>query len=298
MILNLTHWTVRYSTKNCVPRFRWLKLLAFSFQPQRGDPVIRSSKWAIDVLSTLHIALIWLKFSDWRRYVFENASCSQLIWFCAGIRTGLLKCDHDIQIPWHSPGKARRNAYFWAWQEIWCRGTKGWKNSTFIGFEAYLQRRFVFDRRSIIQAMTAGIQFRRMSLPTIGWAFNFFPPTHYHASDFICWPCCPFITFAITYPSWSYSTDECLKSAVLLPDVLADQEWSHSYAPNHTAFNKLTRFPKSVFHYLEKPEAAMIRERFAIGMLASGSVSEAYAVITGTSIYWDLEWTNSFYFIV
>ncbi|KAF8815777.1 S-adenosyl-L-methionine-dependent methyltransferase [Phlegmacium glaucopus] len=75
-------------------------------------------------------------------------------------------------------------------------------------------------------------------------------------------------------------TDECLKSAVLLPDVLADQEWSHSYAPNHTAFNKLIRSPEPAFHYLEKPEGAMIRERFAIGMMAFGSVSEAYAVIT------------------
>jgi len=73
--------------------------------------------------------------------------------------------------------------------------------------------------------------------------------------------------------------DECLKSAVYLPDVLGDKEWGHSYAPNHTAFNKYIGSSESLFQYLEKPEGTMIRERFGIGMMALGSVSDAYAVI-------------------
>jgi hypothetical protein len=47
----------------------------------------------------------------------------------------------------------------------------------------------------------------------------------------------------------TYSTDECLKSAVLLSDVLADKEWGPSYAPDKTAFNKYSGFPDTYFKY-------------------------------------------------
>jgi len=74
-------------------------------------------------------------------------------------------------------------------------------------------------------------------------------------------------------------TNEGLKSAVFIPDVLGDKEWSHSYAPNHAPFNKFIRSPETIFQYFEKPEAVMFRERFAVGMIAFSSLSESYAVI-------------------
>ena len=49
-----------------------------------------------------------------------------------------------------------------------------------------------------------------------------------------------------------YSTDECIKSNVLLSDVLADKEWGHSYAANQTAFNKYANYPDPLFIYYDK----------------------------------------------
>ncbi|KAH9483231.1 3-O-methyltransferase 2 [Psilocybe cubensis] len=76
-------------------------------------------------------------------------------------------------------------------------------------------------------------------------------------------------------------TDECQKSTVLLSDVLADKEWGHSYAPNHTAFNKYTGFPDPLFVYYEtdKPKGAERGARFGLGMIGWGTASEAQSVI-------------------
>ena len=49
----------------------------------------------------------------------------------------------------------------------------------------------------------------------------------------------------------NYSTDLGLKSAALLPEVLADSEWGSSYEAHHTAFNKYTGFPGKMFEYFE-----------------------------------------------
>ena len=58
---------------------------------------------------------------------------------------------------------------------------------------------------------------------------------------------------AWAYLHWLYSTstDECVKSAVLLSEVLADKEWGPSYAPHQTAFNKYSGYPDSLFKYFE-----------------------------------------------
>ncbi|KAF9544584.1 S-adenosyl-L-methionine-dependent methyltransferase [Agrocybe pediades] len=76
-------------------------------------------------------------------------------------------------------------------------------------------------------------------------------------------------------------TDECMKSNVLLSDVLADKEWGHSYATNQTAFNKYANYPDPVFVYFEKDQecGAALGERFGLGMIGWGAACEAQAVI-------------------
>jgi hypothetical protein len=76
-------------------------------------------------------------------------------------------------------------------------------------------------------------------------------------------------------------TDEVAKSTILLSDVLADKEWGHSYAPNHTTFNKCSGYPDPLFVYFEgsTPRGAELGARFGLGMMGWGQATEAEAVI-------------------
>ncbi|TFK38230.1 S-adenosyl-L-methionine-dependent methyltransferase [Crucibulum laeve] len=78
-------------------------------------------------------------------------------------------------------------------------------------------------------------------------------------------------------------TDECMKSAALLSETLADPEWGPSYSPSQCAFTRFTKYPKPMFEYfegLDSPEGARRGARFGLGMMAWGSATEAGAVIT------------------
>lgn len=47
------------------------------------------------------------------------------------------------------------------------------------------------------------------------------------------------------------STDENNKSAATLTETLSDPEWGHSYAPEHSPFNRWSKYPKSLFSWFE-----------------------------------------------
>ncbi|KAF8164770.1 S-adenosyl-L-methionine-dependent methyltransferase [Crassisporium funariophilum] len=76
-------------------------------------------------------------------------------------------------------------------------------------------------------------------------------------------------------------TDECYKSTTCLSDTLADKEWGHSYAPEHSPFNKYSKYSKPLFLYFEgdTPEGAKLGARFGLGMMGWGGATEASAVI-------------------
>lgn len=58
------------------------------------------------------------------------------------------------------------------------------------------------------------------------------------------------VTFSHFF-SFDFSTDHVQKSATSLPEVLGDKEWGHSFSPRHTAFNRHSQFPGSLFEYFE-----------------------------------------------
>ena len=60
------------------------------------------------------------------------------------------------------------------------------------------------------------------------------------------------------------STDESQKSAVLISDLLADKEWGHSYAANHSPFNKYSGYPEPIFTYFEKVNSFYILLRHGL----------------------------------
>lgn len=47
------------------------------------------------------------------------------------------------------------------------------------------------------------------------------------------------------------STDENNKSAATLTETLSDPEWGHSYAPEHSPFNRWSKYPNSLFSWFE-----------------------------------------------
>ncbi|KAF9458941.1 S-adenosyl-L-methionine-dependent methyltransferase [Collybia nuda] len=77
--------------------------------------------------------------------------------------------------------------------------------------------------------------------------------------------------------------DENNKSAATLTETLSDPDWGHSCAPEHTAFNKWSKYPASLFSWYEgaTPEGAKQGARFGVGMLGWGKSVEASSVITG-----------------
>lgn len=76
-------------------------------------------------------------------------------------------------------------------------------------------------------------------------------------------------------------TDECHKSSVLLSETLADPDWGFSYQPQHTPFNKYSKYPEPLFLYYEgtTPEGAKLGARFGLGMIGWGVATEASAVV-------------------
>jgi len=74
-------------------------------------------------------------------------------------------------------------------------------------------------------------------------------------------------------------TDENMKSATQIADVLTDPEWGHSYSPTRTGFNKWVGLDKSLFEYFSgaTPEGAVRGARFGgciVGWnIATGSES-------------------------
>ncbi|KAF9563367.1 S-adenosyl-L-methionine-dependent methyltransferase [Agrocybe pediades] len=77
-------------------------------------------------------------------------------------------------------------------------------------------------------------------------------------------------------------SDEGVKVNVLLPDVLEDPDWGHSYSSSRTAFNKYTGYPGSMFDYYQndKPKGALSGARLGLGMVGWGTACEDHAVIT------------------
>lgn len=45
------------------------------------------------------------------------------------------------------------------------------------------------------------------------------------------------------------STQEVNGATAHFNEVLIDKDWGHSFAPNHTAFNKNTGYSRSLFEY-------------------------------------------------
>ncbi|PPQ70231.1 hypothetical protein CVT24_013089 [Panaeolus cyanescens] len=78
-----------------------------------------------------------------------------------------------------------------------------------------------------------------------------------------------------------HATDHVQKSANSLTDVLGDKEWGHSFSPKHTAFNRYSQFPGSLFEYFEggTPKGSEVGARFGRGMVAWAQAFDSEAVI-------------------
>ncbi|KAJ6631080.1 S-adenosyl-L-methionine-dependent methyltransferase [Mycena sp. CBHHK59/15] len=67
-----------------------------------------------------------------------------------------------------------------------------------------------------------------------------------------------------------------------LVETLADPTWGPSYAPEHSAWNRFSGQPKSLFAYWDSqtPEARAGGERFGLAMLGWGNTVEASAIVS------------------
>ncbi|KAJ7152575.1 S-adenosyl-L-methionine-dependent methyltransferase, partial [Mycena crocata] len=77
-------------------------------------------------------------------------------------------------------------------------------------------------------------------------------------------------------------TEENDQAATKLVETLADPTWGPSYAPEHSAWNRFSKHPKSLFAYWDSqtPEARAGGERFGVAMLGWGNTVEASAIVT------------------
>ncbi|KAF4616101.1 hypothetical protein D9613_011398 [Agrocybe pediades] len=80
--------------------------------------------------------------------------------------------------------------------------------------------------------------------------------------------------------------DEALKSSINSPEVLGDQDWTHSTSPSKTAFNKLTGSSRTLFEYYEEitkdhPVGTHRGARFARGLIGCVVAFESRAVVHG-----------------
>ncbi|KAF9563374.1 S-adenosyl-L-methionine-dependent methyltransferase [Agrocybe pediades] len=76
------------------------------------------------------------------------------------------------------------------------------------------------------------------------------------------------------FPCDRAHADEGLKSSINLPEVLGDQDWTHSTSPSKTAFNKLT-------DYEGHPVGTHRGARFARGLIGCVVAFESRAVVHG-----------------
>ncbi|KAJ6631096.1 S-adenosyl-L-methionine-dependent methyltransferase [Mycena sp. CBHHK59/15] len=66
-----------------------------------------------------------------------------------------------------------------------------------------------------------------------------------------------------------------------LAEVLADEDWGRSCVPEHSAWNRYTNQPKSMFDFwAATPEMRSHADRFGVGMLGWGATIEAEAIVT------------------
>ncbi|KAJ7512101.1 S-adenosyl-L-methionine-dependent methyltransferase [Mycena galericulata] len=77
-------------------------------------------------------------------------------------------------------------------------------------------------------------------------------------------------------------TEENDQAATKLVETLGDPTWGPSYAPEHSAWNRFTKHPESLFAYWgsQTPEARAGGERFGVAMLGWGNTVEASAMVT------------------
>ncbi|KAJ7661851.1 S-adenosyl-L-methionine-dependent methyltransferase [Mycena rosella] len=66
-----------------------------------------------------------------------------------------------------------------------------------------------------------------------------------------------------------------------LAETLADPIWGPSYAPEHTAWNKFSKQPQSIYASWQTPGARARGERFGLAMLGWGNTIGGSAIATG-----------------
>ncbi|KAJ3505864.1 hypothetical protein NLJ89_g7188 [Agrocybe chaxingu] len=77
----------------------------------------------------------------------------------------------------------------------------------------------------------------------------------------------------------SYFTEEGQKSTSLLPGVLGDKLWGHSYLATHTAFNKWSLYDGSFFAFINAPQGLKFKARFDMGMIGWGKACQAHNIV-------------------
>jgi len=68
-------------------------------------------------------------------------------------------------------------------------------------------------------------------------------------------------------------------SSWFITEALTDPKWGHSYAPEHTAWNKMTKFPGQAFSWLGTAEGSQERSIFGLAMVGFGEGIQGHAVI-------------------
>ncbi|KAJ7701084.1 S-adenosyl-L-methionine-dependent methyltransferase [Mycena rosella] len=78
-----------------------------------------------------------------------------------------------------------------------------------------------------------------------------------------------------------HMSEDAAEGATKLPEILADAGWGHSSVAQHSAWNRFTNQPKSMFEFwAESPEMRARGDRFGIGMLGWGTTVEPNAIVT------------------
>ncbi|THH07842.1 hypothetical protein EW145_g3108 [Phellinidium pouzarii] len=69
-----------------------------------------------------------------------------------------------------------------------------------------------------------------------------------------------------------YASDECIKAAICLKDIMLDPKTALSEEDNETGFQKALGTTKSQWEYYDSPEGAFRRERFSVAMMPKGGL--------------------------
>ncbi|KAJ6602932.1 S-adenosyl-L-methionine-dependent methyltransferase [Mycena sp. CBHHK59/15] len=79
-----------------------------------------------------------------------------------------------------------------------------------------------------------------------------------------------------------HMTEDAMQAGIKLAEILADDDWGHSFVPEHSAWNRYTKQSKPMFDFWEEtPEMRAYGDRFGVAMLGWGAAVEADSVITG-----------------